>query len=139
MIIQAVGGASAATALQNEKSTVKGSHILLGGIVFQMSKSLYMPIFLRVIDLIAVSILVYTTLALEFLVRVLLRRPIRASKIFKKSNGSASSAAVAEKSDERKTTEDIDETQPDFQGISWKRVKIVVFALGFSTLCVFIR
>ena len=36
LIVQAVGGAMAASAVQNNQDPTKGGHIMLGGIVFQM-------------------------------------------------------------------------------------------------------
>ena len=36
LIVQAVGGAMAASATQNNQDPTKGGHIMLGGIVFQM-------------------------------------------------------------------------------------------------------
>jgi len=58
LIVQAVGGANASLAVQNEKSPNKGGHIMLGGIVFQMA-----------------AITVYMILAAEFLVRYILDKP----------------------------------------------------------------
>jgi len=60
LVIQAVGGATAALAVNNNKNPATGGHIMLGGIVFQMF-----------------SITVYMTLAAEFILRFLYDRPVR--------------------------------------------------------------
>ncbi|PCH41942.1 RTA1-domain-containing protein [Wolfiporia cocos MD-104 SS10] len=60
LIVQAVGGGAAATAVNNNKNPAPGGHVMLAGIVFQMA-----------------SITVYMTLAAEFIFRFLYDRPLR--------------------------------------------------------------
>ncbi|KAF9808683.1 hypothetical protein IEO21_07795 [Rhodonia placenta] len=62
LIIQAVGGATAATAVDQNKNPNKGGHIMLIGIVIQMF-----------------GITIYMALAAEFILRYLYDRPVRAS------------------------------------------------------------
>ncbi|TFY71788.1 hypothetical protein EVG20_g1216 [Dentipellis fragilis] len=59
LVVQAVGGASAATAVQEFKDPSKGGNIMLGGIVFQLA-----------------AIIAYVALASEFLTRYWLDRPL---------------------------------------------------------------
>ncbi|KAF7345895.1 putative RTA1-like protein [Mycena venus] len=59
LIVQAVGGGMAATAVNENRDPTKGGNIILGGIVFQM-----------------VTITVYVLCATEFLLRYLRNRPI---------------------------------------------------------------
>jgi RTA1 like protein len=147
LVIQAIGGASASIAVENEKSTKKGSHILLGGIVFQMSLHVLLTSIHTFNSVSTVSILLYTTLALEFLARVLLRRPLRSRRAREATRSSPNSNSTAgnvigtpsneEKGEEINEQEDTEQVQ--IQTISWRKVKLVVFSLGFSTLCIFIR
>ncbi|KAI0711086.1 RTA1 like protein-domain-containing protein [Fomitopsis betulina] len=60
LVIQAVGGATAATAVNQSDSPASGGHVMLGGIVFQMA-----------------SITIYMALAAEFVLRFLWKRPVR--------------------------------------------------------------
>ncbi|KZT00332.1 RTA1-domain-containing protein [Laetiporus sulphureus 93-53] len=60
LVVQAVGGATAAGAVNQNKNPNIGGHIMLAGIVFQMF-----------------SITVYMTLATEFVLRFLWDRPLR--------------------------------------------------------------
>ncbi|KAI0810933.1 RTA1-domain-containing protein [Irpex lacteus] len=62
LVIQAVGGASASTAVNENKDPDSGGHIMLGGIVFQMA-----------------AITVYVALAAEFVFRFWHDRPVRKS------------------------------------------------------------
>ncbi|KZT64813.1 RTA1-domain-containing protein [Daedalea quercina L-15889] len=62
LITQAVGGATAATAVNQNNSPDKGGHVMLGGIVFQMA-----------------SITIYMALAAEFILRFLWKSPVRAA------------------------------------------------------------
>jgi len=62
LVVQAVGGATASTATNNDKNPATGGHIMLGGIVFQM-----------------LSITIYMALASEFILRYLHDRPLRAT------------------------------------------------------------
>ncbi|KAJ7871061.1 RTA1 like protein-domain-containing protein [Mycena leptocephala] len=59
LVVQAVGGGMAATAVNENRDPTKGGNIILGGIVFQM-----------------VTIAVYVLCATEFLLRYLRNRPI---------------------------------------------------------------
>jgi len=63
LVVQAVGGASASIAVENDKSAVKGGNIMLGGIAFQLG-----------------AITIYSLLAAEFVLRYLYDRPIRSSR-----------------------------------------------------------
>ncbi|TDL28651.1 RTA1-domain-containing protein [Rickenella mellea] len=65
LIVQAVGGASAAQATETGRDPTKGGHIMLAGIVIQL-----------------VSIIIYVVLAAEFLFRLLKKLPI-----LRKTNG----------------------------------------------------
>lgn len=40
LVVQAVGGASASFAAENNKDASKGGHIMLGGIVFQLGETM---------------------------------------------------------------------------------------------------
>ncbi|EIN13774.1 RTA1 like protein [Punctularia strigosozonata HHB-11173 SS5] len=60
LVVQAVGGASASRAAEQNMNPAKGGHIMLGGIVFQM-----------------VAISVYVACAGEFFMRFLAHRPVR--------------------------------------------------------------
>ncbi|KLO17012.1 RTA1 like protein [Schizopora paradoxa] len=60
LVVQAVGGASASEAVENDKNPAKGGNIMLGGIVVQL-----------------VAITIYVTLATEVLVRFYTKRPLR--------------------------------------------------------------
>jgi len=62
LIVQAVGGASASEAVENDKDPAKGGNIMLGGIVVQL-----------------VAITIYVTLATEVVVRFYTKRPFRQS------------------------------------------------------------
>ncbi|KAH9949747.1 RTA1 like protein-domain-containing protein [Amylocystis lapponica] len=62
LIIQAIGGATAATAVQNNNNPTNGGNIMLGGISFQMA-----------------AITLYMLLAAEFVLRFLWDRPLRNS------------------------------------------------------------
>ncbi|KAG7444650.1 RTA1-domain-containing protein [Guyanagaster necrorhizus] len=66
LVIQAVGGGMAATAVSQNTSPNKGGHIMLGGIAFQMA-----------------VITVYAILGSEFLIRYLADKPIRGRDITK--------------------------------------------------------
>jgi len=60
LVVQAIGGASASEAVENDKDPAKGGNIMLGGIVVQL-----------------VAITIYVALATEFFVRFYIRRPVR--------------------------------------------------------------
>ncbi|KIM85171.1 hypothetical protein PILCRDRAFT_817160 [Piloderma croceum F 1598] len=60
LVVQAVGGATASTAVSNNDDPANGGHIMLGGIGFQM-----------------VSITVYVICAIEFFVRFWKNKPVR--------------------------------------------------------------
>jgi hypothetical protein len=147
LVIQAIGGASASLAVENEKSTKKGSHILLGGIVFQMGMRILLSSIHTLTSVLIASILLYTTLALEFLARVILRRPLKSRRARESKRSSPDSNFTASnvigKSTNEEKEEEINEQgdieQVQIQTISWRKVKLVVFSLGFSTLCIFIR
>ncbi|KIP03965.1 hypothetical protein PHLGIDRAFT_20109 [Phlebiopsis gigantea 11061_1 CR5-6] len=64
LVIQAVGGASASTAVNKNEDPNKGGHIMLAGIVFQMA-----------------AITVYVALASEFILRYAYNRPVRKVKM----------------------------------------------------------
>ncbi|THH26450.1 hypothetical protein EUX98_g7737 [Antrodiella citrinella] len=66
LVVQAVGGAKAATAAKNHTDANAGGRIMLGGIVFQLA-----------------CISVYMILAVEFIVRYLWDRPIRKMDVSK--------------------------------------------------------
>lgn len=122
LIIQAVGGASASEAVENNRDPEKGGHIMLAGIVFQM-----------------VSIIFYTALALEFLTRVILRKPVHPrvppSAISTPGiDGPTSGTATPEKETIADTV-----VQTRDERLSWTKVKLLVIGLGFSTLCIFVR
>lgn len=86
-MIQAVGGATAATAVNQSNSPTRGGHVMLGGIVFQMGMctptlppdahfpAKFADVMLA--DVIA-SITIYMALAAEFVLRFLWKRPVRA-------------------------------------------------------------
>lgn len=80
LVIQAVGGATAATAVNQSKSPSRGGHVMLGGIVFQMGAFPYAPLW-KLADAIcdngAASITIYMALAAEFVLRFLWKRPVR--------------------------------------------------------------
>lgn len=63
LVIQAVGGGAASGAVDNNKSPVPGGHIMLAGIAFQLA-----------------SITVYMALAVEFILRYMYDRPLRAAE-----------------------------------------------------------
>jgi len=114
LIIQAVGGASASRAVKNGEDPEKGGHVMLGGIVFQM-----------------IAIVFYTILALEFLARVILRRPVHPRA--KDHSTSSEPKPVVELGNGSSNSSNQDDSVP------WKKVKLVVIGLGFSTLCIFVR
>ncbi|KAI0946910.1 hypothetical protein AcW1_010232 [Taiwanofungus camphoratus] len=63
LIIQAVGGASAANAVNSNNNPAKGGRIMLGGIAFQLA-----------------AITIYIILAAEFVLRFLYNRPLRSAE-----------------------------------------------------------
>ncbi|GJE86154.1 RTA1 domain-containing protein [Phanerochaete sordida] len=60
LVIQAVGGGAASTAVNQNRSPANGGHIMLAGIAFQLA-----------------AITIYMTLATEFILRFLYNRPVR--------------------------------------------------------------
>ncbi|KAG0700332.1 RTA1 like protein-domain-containing protein [Suillus ampliporus] len=96
LIVQAVGGASAAHAAGQKTSATMGANIMLGGIVAQLF-----------------AIVVYVTLAAEFLLRLKYNAPFRyvdKSHILEKGQSTES-----------------------------KNSQLMLFGVGFCTLCIFIR
>lgn len=63
LVIQAIGGGAASSAVNNNKNPAPGGHIMLGGIVFQMF-----------------SITIYMALAAEFILRYLYNKPLRSAE-----------------------------------------------------------
>ncbi|KAJ3558819.1 hypothetical protein NM688_g699 [Phlebia brevispora] len=94
LVVQAVGGAAASEASENHHSADPGGHIMLAGIVLQL-----------------VAIVVYMTLASEFIMRYLRDRPVR-----KISRGKHEALHAFSR---------------DYE--------MMLFGLTFSTTCVFIR
>lgn len=96
LVVQAVGGASAARAVSQESSATMGANIMLGGIAAQLF-----------------AIVVYVTLASEFFLRLKFSAPFRqvdASHLSEKGQGAVS-----------------------------KNLRILIYAMSFCTLCIFIR
>lgn len=96
LVVQAVGGASAARAVSQESSATMGANIMLGGIAAQLF-----------------AIVVYVTLASEFFLRLKFSAPFRqvdASHLLEKGQGAVS-----------------------------KNLRILIYAMSFCTLCIFIR
>jgi len=114
LIVQAIGGATASRAVTQGKNPDKGGHVMLGGIVFQM-----------------IAIVFYTMLAMEFLTRVILRRPVHPK---------AQPPAVEPKpeSANNNVVHPVVESQ-ETHDVPWQQVRLVVLGLGFSTLCILIR
>jgi hypothetical protein len=80
-----------------------------------------------------VAIVFYTALALEFLIRVMLRKPIY-------PQAPETSAGTIEMTPaEAGKDEPVDPSQEQAQFKSWVKIKFVILGLGFSTLCIFIR
>ncbi|KAI0788440.1 RTA1-domain-containing protein [Abortiporus biennis] len=93
LVIQAVGGAEASNAVYDNRNPDPGANIMLAGIVFQM-----------------VSITVYITFALEFVMRYWYDRPIHSKK------GTTHEAHYLD-----------------------RNIKQMLFGLGFSSTTIFIR
>ncbi|KAI0057327.1 RTA1-domain-containing protein [Artomyces pyxidatus] len=70
LVVQAIGGASAATAVQTGKNPGPGGHIMLGGIVFQLA-----------------AIGVYVALAAEFLMRYVWDKPVHSRDLVPQGRG----------------------------------------------------
>lgn len=96
LIVQALGGATAARAVSQETSASMGANIMLGGIVAQLF-----------------AIVVYVTLATEFFLRVKYDAPVR----------HVEQPRVLEKG----------------QRMVSKSLRIMIYAMAFCTLCIFIR
>lgn len=96
LIVQAVGGASAASAVSNGNNAATGANIMLGGIAAQLF-----------------AIVVYVTLAAEFLLRLNNNAPVRhvdQPRLLEKGQRAVS-----------------------------KNMRFMLFGMGFCTLCIFIR
>ncbi|KAI0954416.1 hypothetical protein AcV7_007655 [Taiwanofungus camphoratus] len=84
LIIQAVGGASAANAVNSNNNPAKGGRIMLGGIAFQLGADMFAgshrtTLILR--DVVPVAaITIYIILAAEFVLRFLYNRPLRSAE-----------------------------------------------------------
>lgn len=91
-----------------------------------------LPLFLN-----AVAIVFYSILAIEFLTRVVLKKPVhsRAPKA-SSSTGFESPDQVEERKDE--IAQDVQEAVETDHNLR-RKIKLLVIGLGFSTLCLFIR
>ncbi|KDQ16600.1 hypothetical protein BOTBODRAFT_186282 [Botryobasidium botryosum FD-172 SS1] len=111
LIVQAIGG-GAASGATTQKGADQGGRVMLAGIIIQMA-----------------AITLYALLALEFLIRFYISRPLRAP------------AAAHPESGERQGKHNINATRPaggERRCIS-KTFKLMIGGLSFSTLLLFIR
>ncbi|KZT38831.1 RTA1-domain-containing protein [Sistotremastrum suecicum HHB10207 ss-3] len=114
LVVQAVGGASASFAAENNKDASKGGHIMLGGIVFQLA-----------------SIIMYTALAAEFLIRYFNDKPLRGHRYLDREKQADIGLSLSSSS--------------SYNGGHKRhrsmpaKMRWVFIGLGFSTTCVFIR
>lgn len=78
LIVQAVGGSIASTAVRQSQDPEKGGHIMLGGIVFQMgmSTNAHLPSRREFTISRLAAIVAYVTLATEFIIRYFKDRPL---------------------------------------------------------------
>lgn len=106
---------------------------MLGGIAFQLGRSFHFIIHAFVSmwrplnNPLTVAIVFYSILAIEFLTRVVLKKPIH-RKVSKVDNGET---LVEERKDDIVNSDEEHKRQ--------RRIKLLVLGLGFSTLCLFIR
>ncbi|KAF9074170.1 RTA1 like protein-domain-containing protein [Rhodocollybia butyracea] len=121
LLIQAIGGGTAATAVGNGNDPTNGGNIMLGGIVFQMA-----------------TITVYVFCAFEFFIRYLTDTPLR-------GRDSSNEKTTQSSSDNGSTTSTTIEPEAHAksdnikQGLMNVKLKVITAALIFSTVCLFIR
>ncbi|KZO95044.1 RTA1-domain-containing protein [Calocera viscosa TUFC12733] len=123
LIIQAVGGATAASAVQKvpPANPDNGAHIMLGGIFFQI-----------------VAMTVYAVLAVEVFIRVRMDRPVRqlapvepSSKSAASLNGSVDSIEAEKFAMKPKTT--------GFGFAKGSKLSLMILSLGLTTVLIYIR
>jgi hypothetical protein len=76
LIVQAIGGAKASTEAENNQNANPGGHIMLYGIVLQMSECVRLDQASQT-DRLPVALTIYVILGADFVVRYYLNKPVR--------------------------------------------------------------
>ncbi|KAE9394561.1 RTA1 like protein [Gymnopus androsaceus JB14] len=127
LVIQAIGGGAAASAVGVGKDPTPGGHIMLGGIAFQMA-----------------TITIYVFCATEFFIRYFKDAPLRRNQkgSAKKGGGSEEKheeGSIGIFSTDTATTAINGRSGDHYRGVMNTKLKVATAALIFSTVCLFIR